>query len=114
MKILLIEDEPLVSKSFQIILDEAEHTVATAPDGRKALLLLESFDPDIIVLDLALPVMTGAEFVKELEQRYGDKHKVLVVTADPGEAPSSRLIKTIVRKPIDPAELLDLVKALGA
>jgi CheY-like chemotaxis protein len=68
-KILIVDDENSIRVLFQYIFSEAGHTVAVAENGKTALGMLESFMPDIILLDIAMPEMGGPEFVENWEKK---------------------------------------------
>jgi CheY-like chemotaxis protein len=64
-----------------VILRKAGHTVESAFDGKAALEALKGFEPDLILLDLLMPIMGGLEFLQNYE--LTDKHpdvKVLIFT----------------------------------
>lgn len=71
-KILIVDDEPAILQLFQYIFEEAGHEVLLAGDGRQALDSLLSGLPDFMVLDVAMPEMSGKELVLELK-RLGAK-----------------------------------------
>jgi DNA-binding NarL/FixJ family response regulator len=67
-KVLLVDDD----KIFVKILRDTLHTkydVNTANDGEEGLELVESFKPDLIVLDLQMPKVDGMEFMRQLKER---------------------------------------------
>ncbi len=63
-KILLVEDDPTLSDAFSILLEKEGYEIENAFDGKEALDVLNDFEPDIILLDLLMPVMDGREFLK--------------------------------------------------
>lgn len=80
-KILIVEDDKDLNNAYCIILKSEGHEVVGAFDGKEALAAVESFSPDLILLDLLMPVMGGLEFL----QKYDliNKHpevKVLIFT----------------------------------
>lgn len=64
-KVLLIDDEPSVLELFKYMFLEDGHEVAVARNGREALDVLAEFVPDFMVVDVSMPVMSGAEFILE-------------------------------------------------
>ncbi|OGR40928.1 MAG: hypothetical protein A2X35_03080 [Elusimicrobia bacterium GWA2_61_42] len=64
--ILIVDDDYSIRTLFQFVFMEAGHTTALAKDGKDALQKLETFTPDLMLLDISMPVMTGPEFIKEL------------------------------------------------
>jgi DNA-binding NtrC family response regulator len=79
--ILVVEDDKDLNAAYRIILDKAGHTVQTAYDGKSALEALKNFNPDLILLDLLMPIMGGLEFLQnyELKEKHPDV-KVLIFT----------------------------------
>lgn len=79
-KILVVEDDQDLNKAYCIILKHEGHEVVNAFDGQQALDALKDFEPDLILLDLLMPIMGGLEF---LQKWNSDKHKdvkVLIFT----------------------------------
>ena len=66
-KILIVDDEPSILELFRFVFDEAGHEVTLARNGRQALDALKKSVPDFMVLDIAMPEMSGREFIKELK-----------------------------------------------
>jgi CheY-like chemotaxis protein len=65
-KILIVDDEPTIRGLFEYVFKEAGHEVSLAKNGRKALAAVESSIPDFVILDIAMPEMSGPEFAVEL------------------------------------------------
>jgi len=61
MKVLIVDDEVHLAKILQFTLEHAGYKVETAFDGQEALEKLPLFSPDIVILDLSLPVIDGYE-----------------------------------------------------
>ncbi len=64
-KILIAEDEKALNDAYVLILKRAGHTVESALDGAEALKICETFEPDLILLDLRMPHIGGIEFLKK-------------------------------------------------
>lgn len=69
--ILLVEDDASLSDAFSIILQQEGYEVTLAYDGKEALEKLKHYKPDLILLDLLMPVMDGKEFLKRFENPQG-------------------------------------------
>jgi CheY-like chemotaxis protein len=65
-KILIIEDDRIVASIYQKKFAEGNYEVQTAMDGEKGLELVKSFKPDVVVLDLMLPGVTGVDVLKNI------------------------------------------------
>jgi len=69
-RVLLVEDDPLTRESLAYILEIEGYRVSTAEDGKQGLELLHrSLRPDVVLLDLDLPVVNGTSF-------YGAKNRI--------------------------------------
>lgn len=81
-KILVVEDDRDLNKAYRIILKHAGHEVVEAFDGQEALDKLTSFEPDLILLDLLMPVMGGLEFLQQWNtpRRKHNDVKILIFT----------------------------------
>jgi PAS domain S-box-containing protein len=67
IKILLVDDNQMVCRSMARLLEVSGHEVAVASDGRSALEAAKAFQPDVFVLDLKLPDMSGHELLRRLK-----------------------------------------------
>lgn len=63
-KVLVVEDDLRLKMTYDILLKKEGHTVERAINGEEALEKLASFKPDLILLDLMMPKMTGIEFLE--------------------------------------------------
>ena len=82
-KILVVEDDKGVASMLKDILIEEGYEVSHAPDGKVAISLLNSFSPDLVLLDLQVPHKKGPEILKDIrkkDQQYGIFVPVIVLT----------------------------------
>ncbi len=80
-RILVVEDDRDLNRAYCIILSHEGHEVVTAFDGKQALDKLKKFKPDLILLDLLMPVMGGLEFLQQWNQpKRPQNTKVLIFT----------------------------------
>ena len=85
-KILVVEDEPDIRKLVHYNLAQEKYQVIEAEDGEKALRLLQREKPDLIVLDLLLPGMSGLELCRALRERPETANlPILMLTVKAGE-----------------------------
>ena len=80
-RILIVEDDHDLNNAYSTILRHEGYEVVEAFDGQEALEKLEGFEPDLILLDLLMPVMGGLEFLQQWDIPH--KHqdvKVLIFT----------------------------------
>ena len=116
-KILVVEDEPDIRKLVHYNLAQEKYQVIEAEDGEKALRLLQREKPDLIVLDLLLPGMSGLELCRALRERPETANlPILMLTAKAGE--TDRVVglelgaDDYLTKPFSPREMVARVKAI--
>lgn len=78
-KVLIVEDDANIAELLSLYLEKDGFEVKTAPDGGKGVLMFESFQPDIILLDIMLPVMNGWEVCREI--RSTSNVPIIMLTA---------------------------------
>lgn len=76
-KILVAEDDKFLLNAYRVKLQKAGFDVKTARDGQEALMALSEFVPDLILLDLVMPVKDGFAFLEEIKK--DDRFKMLPV-----------------------------------
>jgi DNA-binding NarL/FixJ family response regulator len=87
IRIMLIEDHEMVRAGFQMLLEAQPdmEIVAQADSGEVGLDLIDEFEPDVILLDVSMPGMGGAETARAIKSRYPDT-KILAVTIHSNKA----------------------------
>ena len=112
--VLVVEDESKLRDLLRSFLERENLTVLTAASGAEALALASHAEPDLVVLDLGLPDVSGLELVKEL--RRGSDVLVLILTAMSSEEDRIRGLELgaddYVTKPFSPRELILRVLAM--
>ncbi|MBZ4418869.1 response regulator [Myxococcus sp. RHSTA-1-4] len=79
--VLVVDDDPDLVEVVTLALEMAGYRVSQASNGLGALRVLERELPQLILLDMRMPVMDGWTFARELRARYGYRVPVVVVTA---------------------------------
>jgi CheY-like chemotaxis protein len=80
-KVLIVEDDRDLINAYSMILKNDNHEVKESYDGKEALDALKEFTPDLILLDLLMPVMGGLDFLKEYKKIDNLQNtKVLIFT----------------------------------
>jgi DNA-binding response OmpR family regulator len=112
--VLLVDDDPKITKLLRSYFEKENFTVLTALDGTTALQLYHDKKPDILVLDLMLPGVSGLEVCRQI--RKENETPILMLTARDEE--TDRLIglelgaDDYVSKPFSPREVVARVKAI--
>jgi DNA-binding response OmpR family regulator len=106
--ILLIEDDLEIQHSLAELLKMENYQVIVASNGAIAkTLLLQGCTPDLILLDLLMPVMSGEEFLQDVEIRTKlELIPVVVLTAGLVRQLPKRLVRAIIPKPPNISEML--------
>lgn len=114
--ILIADDEPHIVELVRLTLEDARVRVVEAGDGATALARAEAFSPDLILLDVHLPDVSGLEVCARLRERPGPAAKIVMLTAAAQEADVARGLAAgadhYLTKPFSPVRLLSLVEAL--
>lgn len=113
--IMIIEDEPDISGLLVKILQEAGYRTCQAFSGTEAELLLEKSVPDLILLDLMLPGMSGEELLEKIREQFQYDVPALVLSAKNSLSDKVTLLKIgaddYITKPFEPEEVLARVQA---
>ena len=116
-KILLVDDSETILMMEQMILQKESYEVVIARDGEEGIAKAVKTKPDLILMDVVMPIMNGFEAVKRLRQREETKSVPIVMVTTEAEMESMEAgyvsgCSDYVVKPIDGLELLTKVKNL--
>jgi two-component system response regulator NreC len=80
-KVLLVDDHAILREGLRMVLDAQSGltVIGEAEDGRQALDMVEQLDPDVVVMDIAMPNLNGAEATRQINRRFPHV-KVLILT----------------------------------
>lgn len=106
---LIIEDNTTLSQIFSLTL-QANFEVEAITDGKSALLRLSEITPDLVILDLHLPNVSGRELLDYIRaEKRMEKTRVILATADDRQSEFLQEIADIILlKPISPVQLREL------
>ena len=114
-KILLIEDVPEMSELVSMYLTKEGMEVSKAMNAEDALETLKTLTPDLVILDLNLPGMSGFEFLKIFREKYNNTIPVIISSARDGDEDIIEGLglgaDEFVTKPFSPRVLVAKVKA---
>jgi CheY-like chemotaxis protein len=112
-EVLLVEDDEATRNMFAQALHMAGYRVRTASDGLSALRVLEVFTPDVIVVDLRLPVADGAHVVEGVRRRPSTSRiPIIAISGFEDALDMARAdpeVLAVIRKPFSPDELVRAV-----
>ena len=123
MRVLILDDDPFMLELVaEMIAALGEHTVISETDGRRALIELRLRPPDLLICDLAMPVMDGIDFLRlAAAQQFhgcivllsGVDTAVLKTAARLAEAQGLRILEACA-KPLSPEVLAAVMQKAGA
>lgn len=112
--ILIVEDDPNIADLLHLYLEKDGYTTEIAPDGGKGLEKFRQFQPDLVLLDIMLPVMDGWEVLRNIRQE--SKTPVIMLTAKGETADKVSGLKMgaddYITKPFEAKEVLARVEAV--
>lgn len=119
LRVLVVEDDPNIRRVLRLFLEREGYHVMAAENGAVALKLYQHFRPDLVLMDLMMPVMDGFTACAHLRRLPGgDQTPVLAVTAlDDGHSIDQALaagVTDVITKPIQFAVLRQRMKELAA
>jgi len=119
-KIAIIEDDPVISQMYRMKFEADGFDVQLANNGKRGVALVEVFTPDIILLDLSMPEMDGAEALAIIRKNESSKNIPVIILTNLGEEESPKEIRSlgihsyIVKADLTPRQVVQRVKeALG-
>lgn len=118
-KILIVDDEPNIVISLEFLMQQSGYEVGIARDGEEALAQVEAFRPDLVLLDVMLPLRNGFEVCQKIrENRDWDRIKVLMLSAKGRDVDASKGLTlgadAYITKPFSTRELIEKVRGLLA
>lgn len=114
-RVLVVDDDALIRDTLATALGDEGYAVRAASNGRAALIIIANWRPDVIVLDLMMPVMDGSAF-RAAQRAAGEMAPIPVIvlsaTHDVRARADSLGAAVIFAKPFDLGDLLDAVADL--
>jgi two-component system alkaline phosphatase synthesis response regulator PhoP len=114
-KVLVVEDEPPILAGIKDNLELEGYKVLTAPDGQEGLRLALEQDPDLVILDVMMPKLSGFDVLKKLREAR-IRGAIIILTAKKAEEDKVRGLKLgaddYVAKPFSVVELMARVQAV--
>ena len=113
-KVMIVDDDDELHTLYGLYLRGASYTILEAYNGQEALTLLDREKPDLIVLDMIMPVMDGETFLRKLHVIEGfNRIPVIIASVNEKIAPEFlgyENVKTVLRKPFTIQALSETIK----
>jgi len=114
--VLIVDDDPDIRLLLRLELAAEGHQIGEAPDGRAALDLIAADRPDLVVLDIMMPVLDGWGVLDALDPSTAPPIVVITAMASDGDRHIAELLEEgaldVIAKPFDPGWLVRLVDAV--
>lgn len=112
--VLIVEDEAVLRDAYELILKSAGFVTHTARNGQEGLELLKTLNPDVMLLDIYMPVMNGREVLKALDRSNFPHLKIVVCSNMSDNALRQEVLDNgadifTLKSGIGPTELIQLV-----
>lgn len=117
VKVAIVEDDIAISQMYRLKFETDGYDVQTAENGKLGLELVEQFKPDIILLDLMMPEMTGDKMLAELRTKPWGKDVKVIILTNMGEEEAPKSLKElgvhsfIVKAEMTPRQVAERVKS---
>lgn len=115
-KIAIIEDDTVINQMYRMKFEAAGFDVATASDGESGVAMVEKFHPEIILLDLQMPHMGGAEALEIIRSNSWGKSVPVIILTNLGEEEAPKSLRSlgihsyIVKADLTPSQVVGRVK----
>jgi CheY-like chemotaxis protein len=114
-KILIVEDDNFVAEVYSTKLLEMGHDVQIARNGQEGLAMLEQSVPDMILLDIIMPIMGGIEMLAEIKKNDEWKRIPIILLTNVGEKESIQKVRSLgvedylIKSHFTPAEVIEKI-----
>ena len=115
-KIAIVEDDQTISQMYRFKFEAEGYKVETAENGKLGLDLIQSMHPDIVLLDLMMPEMTGDQVLDHMRKSEWGKNTKVIILTNMGEQEIPDSVKSlgveavILKADMTPRQVFELVK----
>lgn len=115
-KIAIIEDDAVINQMYRMKFEADGFDVQVANNGKSGVEMVESFGPDIILLDLQMPEMRGDEALQKIRSQPWGAHIPVIILTNLGMEESPKILKEygvnayIVKAELTPSQVVGKVK----
>jgi DNA-binding response OmpR family regulator len=116
VKVAIIEDDQTIAQMYKIKFQSEGFDVEVAENGQIGLKMIENIKPDIVLLDLMMPIMNGEEMLEKLRQKVWGKDLKVIILTNMGEQEIPEKVKqlnvadVILKADMTPRQVMELVK----
>ncbi|MEO5499782.1 MAG: response regulator [Candidatus Saccharimonadales bacterium] len=116
-KIAIIEDDSVISQMYRMKFEADGFEVQVANNGKDGVVLVKEFVPDMVLLDMQMPVMNGDEALRQIRKTDWGKTVPVMVLTNLGEEEAPKDIRSlgiesyIVKADLTPRQVVDRVKS---
>ena len=116
-KVLIVEDEPNIVTALEFLLKRSGYDVRAVSNGEEALATVESYVPDVVLLDVMMPVRSGYDVCQRMRERPEWRHiRIVMLSAKGREAEVSKGLSLgadlYITKPFSTQELIAAIDGL--
>lgn len=115
-KIAIIEDDPTINQMYRMKFEADGFEVELADNGKRGVAMVETFGPDLILLDLQMPEMDGPTALAEMRKHDWGKDTPVIILTNMGEEESPKELKALgvhsylVKADLTPSQVVEHVK----
>jgi len=112
--ILIVDDDQELRRLYRTILEREGYSVDEAANGAEALKYLMSYTPDVLVMDMLMPMLGGESVMKRIQQMPGlENMRIVILTAYPRFRESAQFLQAdqFLVKPVKPNDMLHAIEA---
>ena len=112
VRVLVMDDDALILRLLAEVLRDEGYLVRTAPDGAEGLRVAATWQPDVVLVDLVMPVLNGWGFVERFRKMEGARACIIGMTAAQpvaGRGLDDAGLDELLLKPFNLEDVLDLV-----
>ena len=119
LRVIVVDDDPDSVLTLSMLLRDEGHDIREVYSGRQVMGTVIDFDPDVVVLDIGLPGLSGWEVAREIRRRCGNERPTLIGISGEYREGADRILSQILGfdhylvKPYAPADLLKLLGQPG-
>ena len=114
LRVLVVDDNPIITRKLCMMMDQIGYRVVmTAADGKEAILAYKECLPDVVTMDITMPVLDGIEATRIIKRAYPDANIVMVTSHGQEEMVLDALkagAKGYVLKPFQPQKVFEVIE----